>query len=107
MYGSYDLPFGRGKQYMAGANHLEDLIVGGFQLSGVTTWGGGLPFTANYNECGANVSDTSRIPQPAAVALQAWSGSSHANEPDQAMWRTAQGTGNRTFYSGRRLPECH
>ena len=49
-YGSYDLPFGKGKQFAAGANRLTDLMIGGCQLSGVLNWSGGLPFTLSYNE---------------------------------------------------------
>jgi len=45
-YGSYDLPFGRGKQF-AQNNRIADLIIGGFQLSYVLNWSGGLPFSAN------------------------------------------------------------
>ena len=45
-YGSYDLPFGKGKQYASGVNRATDLLIGGFQLSSVSTWSGGLPFTA-------------------------------------------------------------
>jgi len=43
MYGSYDLPFGKGKQYLTAANRLEDLIIGGYQVSTVLNWSGGLP----------------------------------------------------------------
>ena len=32
-YGSYDLPFGKGKQFAPGANRVTDLIIGGYQLS--------------------------------------------------------------------------
>ena len=46
-YGSYDLPFGRGKQYAQNANRIADLIIGGFQLSYVLNWSGGLPYTVN------------------------------------------------------------
>ncbi len=54
-YGSYDLPFGHGKQYLSGANGLTDAFVGGWQLSDTTNWASGLPWTLSYNECGANV----------------------------------------------------
>jgi hypothetical protein len=55
VYGSYDLPFGKGKQYLTAANRLTDLFIGGFQLSTVLNWSGGLPFTVTYNEAGTNV----------------------------------------------------
>ncbi|HEX4284832.1 MAG TPA: TonB-dependent receptor [Terracidiphilus sp.] len=54
-YGSYDLPFGKGKSLTPNANGLEDLFIGGFQLSGVLSWSGGLPFTLNYNEASTNI----------------------------------------------------
>jgi hypothetical protein len=54
-YGSYDLPFGRGKQYAQNANRIADLIIGGYQLSGVLSWAGGLPFTLNYGESSNNI----------------------------------------------------
>jgi outer membrane receptor protein involved in Fe transport len=46
-YGSYDLPFGRGKQLAPNANHATDLIIGGFQLAYVLNWSGGLPYSVN------------------------------------------------------------
>jgi len=55
MYGSYDLPFGRGKQYLPGANHVADAVIGGWQISDVSQWSGGLPYTLSYNECGSNL----------------------------------------------------
>ena len=57
MYGSYDFPFGKGKQYLAGVGRAGDLVVGGWQLSDVTNWSGGLPFTLSYNESGKNIND--------------------------------------------------
>lgn len=62
MYGSYDLPFGKGKQFAQNVNRLADEIIGGYQLSFVTNWSGGLPFTASFNECSKYVPGT---PNPA------------------------------------------
>jgi hypothetical protein len=55
MYGSYDLPFGRGKQFVPNANRATDLLIGGFQLSTVLNLSGGLPFSLSYNNTGANI----------------------------------------------------
>ena len=41
----YQLPFGRGKAVMGGANHLADAVVGGWQWSGINRWSSGLPFS--------------------------------------------------------------
>ena len=49
VYGSYDLPFGKGKQFAPGVNRLTDLIIGGYQLSGTMNWSGGLPFSVSYS----------------------------------------------------------
>jgi hypothetical protein len=50
----YELPFGRGKMFASGIPRWLDLIIGGYQFNNITTWGSGLPFTPNYNECGAD-----------------------------------------------------
>ena len=55
LYGSYDLPFGKGKQLAPNANRAEDLIIGGFQLSSSLNWASGLPYTLNYGEAGTNI----------------------------------------------------
>lgn len=49
-YGSYDLPFGHGKQFLGNANHAEDLLVGGWQLSTVLNISSGLPWTIGYDQ---------------------------------------------------------
>ena len=53
-YGSYDLPFGKGKQFAQNANTIADEIIGGFQLSYVLNWSGGLPFSVSYSNFGGN-----------------------------------------------------
>jgi hypothetical protein len=67
MYGSYDLPFGKGKQYASNVNRLTDLLIGGYQLSTVLNWSGGLPFSLSYNNTGANVPGSAPN-YPSAVA---------------------------------------
>ncbi len=41
----YELPFGRGRRWLAGANGIVDRIVGGWKLSGFMTIETGRPFT--------------------------------------------------------------
>ncbi|MGA7894056.1 MAG: TonB-dependent receptor, partial [Candidatus Sulfotelmatobacter sp.] len=48
----YDLPFGRGKMFAGNSSRAEDLIIGGWQLAGTTTWGSGLPWTPSFGSCG-------------------------------------------------------
>jgi len=48
----YELPFGKGRTFASGAGRAEDLIIGGWQITGTTTWGSGLPWTPSTNECG-------------------------------------------------------
>jgi hypothetical protein len=47
----YQLPFGRGKQFLGDASRLMDLAVGGWQVSNTLTWGSGLPWTPSIQEC--------------------------------------------------------
>jgi Carboxypeptidase regulatory-like domain/TonB dependent receptor len=42
---TYDLPFGRGKQFGSNMNRAADLIVGGWELNGFYTFQSGQPFT--------------------------------------------------------------
>ena len=54
-YGSYDLPFGRNKQFLSHANPIVNQLVGGWQFSPVINYSSGLPFTLSYSECGLSV----------------------------------------------------
>jgi hypothetical protein len=49
----YELPFGRGKQFMSDSGRAKDLLVGGWQLSNTLNWSSGLPWTPSIGECGA------------------------------------------------------
>src|SRR6267143_2029447 len=48
----YELPFGKGKKYMSSANTLTDYVVGGWRLTSITNWSGGLPWTPSFGDCG-------------------------------------------------------
>jgi carboxypeptidase family protein len=50
----YELPIGKAKTFAGNAGRLEDLLIGGWQISGTTNWSGGLPWTAAANECGGS-----------------------------------------------------
>ncbi|HXX28325.1 MAG TPA: hypothetical protein VEI99_07655, partial [Terriglobales bacterium] len=58
----YDLPFGRGQQFGAQWNKVEDAIFGGWQTSGLVRWTSGYPFSistyafaTNYEQDGRAV----------------------------------------------------
>jgi hypothetical protein len=89
-YGSYDLPFGKGKQYASGVNRTMDLLIGGYQLSAVTTWAGGLPFTVSYSESSNNVPGSDSIGWPSATGKM----ETHLS----GFTPGTNGVGNRTFY---------
>ncbi len=42
---NYSIPVGRGQKYLASINKLADYAIGGWQLSGITTWYSGFPFS--------------------------------------------------------------
>ncbi len=50
----YDLPFGRGKQFLGQSNGLVNTLVGGWQLSGINTMQAGTPFNLTYTPNSAN-----------------------------------------------------
>jgi Carboxypeptidase regulatory-like domain/TonB dependent receptor-like, beta-barrel len=49
--GIYELPFGKGKKYLGGANKAVDFIIGGWQMNTIYQWQSGLPFTPTYRDC--------------------------------------------------------
>jgi hypothetical protein len=55
VYGSYELPIGRGKEFLNNVNHAEDLAIGGYELSLTGTLASGLPFSLSLNSCGDDV----------------------------------------------------
>jgi len=58
----YALPVGRGKAFLSHSNSVVEALLGGWQLSGLTRWTSGLPFTlespaypTNYNNPGFGI----------------------------------------------------
>ncbi|MGB8259608.1 MAG: TonB-dependent receptor [Terracidiphilus sp.] len=94
-YGSYDTPFGKGKQYMANANRLTDLLVGGYQLSWVLNWSGGLPFSLSSSECYEEVGGT---------GAPCYANASGRMKTHLTKFQAGgNGTGTRTFYDAQSL----
>lgn len=48
--GVWQMPFGRGRKYMSGANGFEDAVLGGWQLSSIYRWNTGLPVTSPFDD---------------------------------------------------------
>jgi hypothetical protein len=44
---TYELPFGKGKKFLASANRFTDLLLGGWQVGGIFSRISGVPFTVN------------------------------------------------------------
>lgn len=67
---SYALPFGHGQMLFANANNLTTKIVGGWQLSGITSFQTGQPFSVTYSAPGTPLGQVSgRANRVAGVAL--------------------------------------
>ncbi|HET9131194.1 MAG TPA: hypothetical protein VFO86_09615, partial [Terriglobia bacterium] len=45
----FQLPFGKGKKWMSGANYLSDTFLGGWQLSGIFRYNTGLPIFSPFD----------------------------------------------------------
>ncbi len=69
----YELPVGRGKKFGSGMNGVENEVLGGWQVSGITHVQAGFPLGIGANNNGASL----------------WGGSQHANLTGAAM----KGTG--------------
>jgi hypothetical protein len=64
-YGSYQLPIGKGKMFMPGANRVEDILLGGFEVSSTFNRSSGLPFTPTIN-CKFDYIDGNGVTQTAS-----------------------------------------
>ena len=61
---NYGLPFGRGRKFLGGAARITDLILGGWNSSGVLTFRTGLPVTVGESPDTSNTG--SLAPRPDA-----------------------------------------
>jgi Carboxypeptidase regulatory-like domain len=46
----YDLPFGHGKKYGSGGNRATDLLIGGWETTGIATFQDGFPFSITASD---------------------------------------------------------
>ena len=44
----YDLPFGSGKRFAGGSRSIVNQVIGGWQVSGITSFSSGLPFSVTF-----------------------------------------------------------
>ncbi len=75
----YDLPFGKGRQFLGSTGDLANEIIGGWRLAGISTYGGGTPFSVTYSQTGTTFvgwwpGRASRVP---GVPLYAGQSKSH------------------------------
>jgi hypothetical protein len=110
-YGSYDLPFGKGKQYAPNANKLTDELIGGYQLSYVLTWQSGLPFGVGYDQfnpytgpgtapAGWNVEDCNHSTGGTAAPCRP-NAVGHMKTSLSSFHPNSSGTGNRNFFNAQ------
>ena len=57
-YFSYDLPFGKGKQFLSNSSKVEDNLVGGWRLASTFLVQSGNPFTVTIGSAGNNANNT-------------------------------------------------
>lgn len=55
IFGNYELPFGKNRQFLSSASRWVNYAVGGFEINTSLNWSSGLPFTPSYGECGADI----------------------------------------------------
>ena len=67
----FEVPVGRGKKYMSGANRFADAVVGGWQANGIVTFQSGFPMTISAADVGGlndtfgtNRADIVGVPYP-------------------------------------------
>jgi hypothetical protein len=66
--GTYDLPFGRGKQFLSGANRLVDLAIGGWTLNDVMILQSGGPLAVSQTNVNSAFGNSSTRPTLTGVS---------------------------------------
>jgi hypothetical protein len=67
---SYSLPFGKGQRFLGSSGNLVDKLVGGWQLSGISVFQNGQPFSVTYTAPGSPIGQVSgRADRVAGVPL--------------------------------------
>jgi hypothetical protein len=51
---TYDVPFGKGRKWGSNVNRVADAVLGGWELSGITTYYSGFPFSPSIGTYGTN-----------------------------------------------------
>ncbi len=100
IYGSYELPFGRGRLFGAGMNKAANLIAGGWQLSSTLNLAGGLPYSLNYNESCANVPSGGSGCSGSAPNYPSYTGSAKMRT-SLTGFQDKGGKGTRSYYSAQ------
>ena len=90
----YQLPFGKGKQFGGSAGKAENMIIGGWQVTGTLNWSSGLPFTPNFTECNTTNDIGDCIPNKGNLANWQMSGGSFNPITHTATYFTPQPLGN-------------
>jgi len=70
----YELPFGKGKTFAGNSGRAEDLIIGGWQITGTTNLSSGLPWTPSFSNC-SQVNDVGLCRPDANGAFRVGAGS--------------------------------
>jgi outer membrane receptor protein involved in Fe transport len=93
-YALYELPFGRNKQFLAGAPTYLNEIVGGWSVSPIVNISSGLPFTLGMNDCGSSVGGTSApcYPNGSSSHLHTNLGKFNAGSHNRPYYTSVEGT---------------
>jgi carboxypeptidase family protein len=67
--GTYELPFGKGRHWLAGARGPAEWVAGGWQLNSIATFMTGLPFTPTMQTNNLNTGTGSQFPNRAASGV--------------------------------------
>lgn len=51
----YELPVGKGRKFLGHASRPVDAVLGGWQVSGITTYGTGTPFSVAFSQTGTGI----------------------------------------------------
>jgi hypothetical protein len=91
---NYEIPFGHGRKFGAQSNRFVDLALGGWNLSGITSFYSGLPFMPTIENYGTGVS----VPYTGPTNRpNVGTGSPYATDQNRSQWITGLASGAYTL----------
>lgn len=94
---NYDIPFGRGRKFGTNVNRFVDAVLGGWNISGITTYYSGFPFRPTIENYGTGQNAPTKPYTGPTDRPNIGTGSPYSSTQDRNQWIVGLGSGAYTL----------